>query len=46
MKKVLKSFAELKKILTKEQKEKLKEVIRDQRKMHMSKGSPKMGLRN
>ena len=46
MKKVVKSFAELKKILTKEQKEKLKEVIRDQRGMHMSKGSPKRGLRN
>ena len=46
MKKAVKSFAELRKILTKEQKEKLKEVIRDQREMHMSKGSPKRGLRN
>jgi Spy/CpxP family protein refolding chaperone len=46
LKKVVKSFAELKKILTKEQKEKLKEVIREQRKIHMSKGSPKRGLSN
>lgn len=46
MKKVVKSFAELKKILTKEQKEKLKEVIREQREIHMSKGSQKRGLSN
>ncbi len=46
MKKVVKSFAELKNTLTKEQKEKLNEVIREQREMHMSKGSPRMGLRN
>ena len=46
MKKVVKSFAELKKILTKEQKEKLKKVVRDKREMHMSKGSPKRGLRD
>jgi Spy/CpxP family protein refolding chaperone len=46
MKKVVKSFAELKHILTKEQKEKLKEVISEKREMHMSKGSPKRGLRN
>ena len=46
MKKVVKSFAELKIILTKEQKEKLKEVISEKREMHMSKGSPKRGLRN
>ena len=46
MKKVVKSFAELKNILTKEQKEKLKEVVREQRQMRMSKGSPKRGMRN
>ena len=46
IKMVVKSFAELRKILTKEQKEKLKEVIRDQREMHMYKGSPKGGLRH
>ena len=45
MKKVVKSFSEMKIILTKEQREKLKDVARDKREMHMSKGVPRRGLR-
>jgi Spy/CpxP family protein refolding chaperone len=41
MKNVIKSYAQLKKILTKEQIEKLKEIVGNQKKMLMPKGSPK-----
>ncbi len=40
-KKVVESFAKLKKILTKEQMDKLRKIFRDQKKMRMTKGSPK-----
>lgn len=39
MKKVVQSYAQLKKILTKEQIEKLKEIAHDLKKLHMTKGS-------
>jgi Spy/CpxP family protein refolding chaperone len=45
-KKVVKSYAQLKKILTNEQIEKLKEIARDQKKMYKPKGSPMRGLMN
>ncbi len=41
IKNVIKSYAQLKKILTKEQIEKLKEIVSDQKKMLRPKGSPK-----
>lgn len=41
VKKVVKSYAQLKKILTKEQIDKLKDIISDQKKMLITKGLPK-----
>ncbi len=40
-KKIVGAYAKLKKVLTKEQMDKLKDIFRDQKKMHMSKRSPK-----
>ena len=36
---IVESYAKLKKVLTKEQMDKLRQIVRDQKKMHMTKGS-------
>lgn len=45
-KKVVTSYAQLKKILTKEQMEKLKEIVRDKKKMYKPMAHPVRGLMN